>query len=32
LPLIRAYQNRRKGRLREKLREIKEKSTKFRKK
>ena len=31
LPLIRAYQNRRKGHLREKLREIKEKSTKFRK-
>jgi hypothetical protein len=31
LPLIRAYQNRRKGRLRGKLREIKEKSTKFRK-
>jgi|TARA_B100000497_G_scaffold33626_1_gene39470 uncharacterized protein (DUF2062 family) len=31
LPLIRAYQNRRKGRLREKLREIREKSTKFRK-
>ena len=31
LPLIRAYQNRRKGKLREKLREIREKSTKFRK-
>jgi hypothetical protein len=31
LPLIRAYQNRRKGRLRGKLREIKEKSTRFHK-
>ena len=31
LPLIRVYQNRRSGRLRGKLREIKEKSTKFRK-